>query len=59
LGGIIKYFRFGWDELLWEISFANLIMLVSSVPSTKDKTDEEEKGEEITLEQMVSIANKK
>jgi hypothetical protein len=31
----VKYFKVSWEFVLWEISYANLIMLFASVPKVK------------------------
>lgn len=44
IGGVIKYFRFTYDYVLWEISYQNLAMLLATIPSY-EATDLE-KGKE-------------
>lgn len=44
IGGIIKYFRLSWEEIVWGRSFANIIMLLESIPPLKD--DKEIEGPE-------------
>jgi hypothetical protein len=43
---VVKYFRFTYEYILWEISFANLNMLLATIPSYKfgknEKKDEVE-----------------
>jgi hypothetical protein len=40
IGGVVKYFRFSVDYVLWEISHANLIMLMATIPRYKSSKDE-------------------
>lgn len=42
IGGMIKYFRFSWNEIMWEISYRNIMMLSATIPSYKTK--KEKKG---------------
>jgi hypothetical protein len=32
IGGVIKYFRFPFDDVLWKISYQNIAMLLASIP---------------------------
>lgn len=46
---MIKYFRFSLNYVLWEISWANLIMLSASIPKyDADKNDD--RGHEVRNE---------
>lgn len=38
----MKYFRFSWNEVLWEMSWSNVLMLSATIPSFDD--DEKGKG---------------
>jgi len=40
--GLIKYFRFSREEIFWEYSWANLVMLMSSIPKFGEEEDEKE-----------------
>ena len=31
----MKYFRFSWDEIMWGMSYANLVMLSATIPVYK------------------------
>ncbi len=44
IGGLIKYFRFSWDDILWKYSWQNLTMLMLSIPKyeSNDKKDDHE-----------------
>jgi hypothetical protein len=43
IGGVIKYFRFTWDFVVWEISYVNLNMLLATIPVYKsDKKKKED-----------------
>lgn len=41
---MIKYFRFSFEYVLWEIGYTNLIMLMATIPvydsEEKDKKDD-------------------
>jgi len=50
---VIKYFRFTMEFALWEISHANLIMLMAAIPKYKKKG--EEKKELDGLDEMDDI----
>ena len=41
IGGLIKYFRLSWDEILWERSWANITMLMLSIPKHEDKHNDD------------------
>jgi hypothetical protein len=46
IGGVIKYFRFSYEDVLWNMSYANVNMLLASIPSYEtgiDKKDTVEK----------------
>jgi|GEM_PF-3748917 len=45
IGSVIKYFRFTYDYVLWDISYANLQMLLASIPEYE--SIEEEKVEHV------------
>ena len=45
MGGVIKYFRFTMDFALWEISHANLIMLMAAIPKYKRDKDKKKNVE--------------
>jgi hypothetical protein len=52
IGGVIKYFRFSWEYVLWEISFPNLNMLLATIPvyePVKAEKKEAKGGEETSL----------
>jgi len=38
----MKYFRLTMREILWDYSWSNMVMLVSSIPNEKQETDFEE-----------------
>jgi len=42
IGGVIKYFRFSWHYVLWEISYTNLTMLLATIPTYDDGKKKEE-----------------
>ncbi|GAA0561527.1 hypothetical protein [Chitinophaga japonensis] len=45
IGGIVKYFRFSWNEVLWGMSWSNVLMLSATTPSfDNDKENGKEKG---------------
>jgi hypothetical protein len=44
IGGVIKYFRFSYDYVLWEISYQNLAMLLATIPTYE--AQDLEKGKE-------------
>lgn len=49
IGGVIKYFRFSYDYVLWGISYINLRMLLATIPTYESPEDKEksEKLEEV------------
>jgi len=49
IGSVIKYFRFSYDYVLWEISFSNLNMLLASIPDNEpvEAGDKEEIAEPV------------
>ncbi len=51
IGGLIKYFRFSWDDILWKYSWQNLQMLMLSIPKY-EKKDEKDKQEKTDLKQL-------
>ena len=52
IGGVIKYFRFSYEFVLWEISYANLSMLLATIPEYDTEVEKKETGK-----QLVSIAD--
>lgn len=32
IGGVVKYFRFGYDEALYGISYSNIVLLSAAIP---------------------------
>jgi hypothetical protein len=38
---VVKYFRFKWDEVVWDLGYTNLVMLMATIPVYE--TDEDEK----------------
>jgi len=54
----MKYFRMSYDAILWEISWANLNMLLATIPTydtdKEDKEDKEDKDEPV--QQVQDIA---
>lgn len=47
IGGMIKYFRFSWHQIMWEISYRNIMMLSATIPSYKSKMDKKRDNESI------------
>ncbi len=45
IGGLIKYFRFSLDTVLWDLGYANMIMLLATIPVFDP--DDPEKTEEV------------
>jgi len=41
LGNLKHYFNFGWHEMLWEISWNNILMLGASMPKSKPGNKQE------------------
>jgi hypothetical protein len=33
IGSLIKYFRFSYDQVVWEVSYVNLNMLLATIPA--------------------------
>lgn len=52
---MIKYFRFSFDYVLWGISWANLNMLLATVPKYEAAKDEKEKVE--VIDDISQLAN--
>ena len=50
IGAAIKYFRFSYHEVLWEISWVNLNMLIISIP--KSKFDKKKSKSEYDTEEI-------
>ena len=45
VGGVVKYFRFSIHEILWEISFANVMLYSASIPKfNREGGDEDDDG---------------
>lgn len=55
IGGLIKYFRFSLDEILYEISWQNLMMFLATIPDYSTK--EEDEIEPITTEELFNMSN--
>lgn len=53
IGGVIKYFRFDYEFVLWGISWANLIMMLATIPTYKDTETKEDK--EVDIEQPADL----
>jgi len=59
---VIKYFRFDYDFVLWGISYANLTMLLATIPVYESKIDsddqqkEEEKEEDGRMEVIPEVS---
>lgn len=47
IGGMIKYFRFSWNEVLWEISYRNILMLSATIPVYKSKKEKKAATEDV------------
>ena len=56
IGSIIKYFRFTWDQAVWEIGYTNLIMLMATIPVFDPDGEGEEKKKEVKTE-VVDFGN--
>jgi hypothetical protein len=39
---MIKYFRFGINQILWKISYTNLAMYLATIPTYEDDKEKEE-----------------
>ena len=46
IGGVIKYFRFSYDQVLWEIPYGNLAMLLATIPGFDQPDGDVKKGHE-------------
>jgi hypothetical protein len=44
---VVKYFRFSVDYILWEISYANLMMLLATIPKYEAPDRDKEKVEDV------------
>ena len=50
IGGVMKYFRMSWDEIMYERSWLNITMLSASIPdysTDKDKKNIIKNGNEL------------
>jgi hypothetical protein len=57
---VVKYFRFSYDYVLWEISFTNLNMLLMTIPVYDYDLDEDdpEKPKEVeSIQDLFSSIN--
>ena len=45
IGSIIKYFRISMEDILWMYSWANLTMLLVSIPKSKRDKEKEQRHE--------------
>lgn len=52
---MIKYFRFSWHEVVWEVSWVNLNLLIATIPSSKKK-DKNESDEDEEVEDFSGFA---
>lgn len=43
----MKYFRLTWEEILWEISYQNLLMLSATIPVYKSAKEKGKKKDEL------------
>ncbi|MHA4844414.1 hypothetical protein ACX0G7_09630 [Flavitalea antarctica] len=64
IGGLMKYFRCTWDQIMWQMSYANILLLSATVPKyeSSKKNGREEDGTEVEgvqdLADFLGIANK-
>ncbi len=54
MGGLLKYFHLTRKEILWDYSFANIMMLSVSIPSSKSI-----EGEKTNIKKPNEISNVK
>jgi hypothetical protein len=60
IGGVIKYFRFSYDYVLYEISYCNLMMLLCTIPQYKKQEEKDKpkaKGNVIELDSFEDFMN--
>lgn len=59
IGGLIKYFRFSWEEVMWELSWTNINMLMATIPQYKPapKQKEPDDDDEIEAEMAEDLKN--
>jgi hypothetical protein len=50
IGSVVKYFRFSWHEIMFEISYSNLMMMLASIPNYSKKDEDEEVYEDLSDE---------
>lgn len=43
----MKYFRLSWEEILWEVSYQNLLMLSATIPVYKSAKGNGKKKDEL------------
>lgn len=55
----MKYFRLTWDQILWEMSYQNLLMLSGTIPvyKSRDGKKKEEQGPERNIDSGQELAN--
>ena len=53
----MKYFRFTLHEIMWEVSYANLLMYLGTIPSYKKDGEEETDHKEIGMDQLFNMMN--
>lgn len=66
IGNVIKYFRFSFDYVLWELSYSNLNMLLATIPDheppkadeVEEKVPEEKQMAELAYKKMAEMINK-
>ena len=54
IGGVIKYFRFTYDYILWEISYANINMLLAAIPEYETE-EEKSKPQTKKIDSMADL----
>jgi hypothetical protein len=50
IGSVVKYFRFSWHEIMFEISYSNLMMMLASIPNYNKADEDEEVYEDLSDE---------
>jgi hypothetical protein len=53
VGGVIKYFRFSYDEVLWTVSYVNINMFLATIPTYEKEDNAQEKA---VIDQLANAA---
>lgn len=58
IGGVIKYFRFDYEYVLWGIGYVNLVMLLATIPVYESEDEKEPKKDVVDFgDNIQALAN--